>query len=378
MRRYLDWNRTEQICPAIASSPPPIAKNPFSFALNCFNSGSQAGNSLVPGETSSLFSAVAAVTRNPGSFVDVPSPLQLQPNDQFLNLNSNFTPENQFTTSAPPSNQPQLSAAAAEYILAAAFASNTSQLACPTTPLQQSLTPSNQPPTPQQNQSTGNNSSKFFQLNQFGDQNSAVQNLQRQNATAALVAAIQQRQNQEELSNNRSVDIFAAAQSGIVTDNNVGSSIVAQLSSPSISTGGDSPLTNKLAGVCAAALAASTGVTSGETNGASTSSTQNACSSSQIILNAVANNCTSIDPTCTGPSSSASSSSSNPSSVAAFLNQQHTSAFQLVPPPQQTVLSSFLQQQQQLHKQSSPEQVSDSFFLIYRPTLFNLCFLHLK
>uniref|UniRef100_A0AC34PUW9 ETS domain-containing protein n=1 Tax=Panagrolaimus sp. JU765 TaxID=591449 RepID=A0AC34PUW9_9BILA len=340
MKRYLNWNRTEQVCPAIASSPPPIANNPFNFALNGFNSGSQAGNSFTASETSNLLSAVAAVTRNSSIFSS--SPIQLpNSNDNFINLNSNFSPENQFTTSAPPSNQPQLSAAAAEYLLAAAFASNTSQLACPATSLQQQQNQNNfnQTPTPRNNTNTF---SQFQGLNQFNDQNSAA--FQRQNATAALVAAIQQRQNQEEQRTNR--ELFAVAQSAIGGDNSGSPSIVGQLSSPSISTGGDSQLTNKLASVCAAALAASTGVTSCETNSATPSSTQNVCSSSQIILNAVTK--PSIDQTC--------SSTSNPSSVAAaFLNQQHTSAFQLVPPPQQSAFSSFLQQQQ-LPKQTEQQQ----------------------
>jgi ETS factor family protein len=381
MKRYLAWNRSEQVCPAIASSPPPSAFAAVPFNLNGITScpSSNTTNLFSSSQkttTSNLFSAVFSAASAPSS----DQSLKINTANIFLDQNTAKTllgPDNnsflpnspQVTTSAFNRQQPQLSAAAAEYLLAAAFASNTPQLACPSTSYPQPITPLQQPQTPQQ------------QLDSFLIQYNQEQTIQRQNAatTAALVAVLQQRQQQQNdhdfqsknsvtdnsgsdqrfVNSNGNVDLFANAtaapmQTSSSLDNNT-ASIVAQLSSSTIPCGNnvDRPLANNLANVCAAAAAAAAGVTVnahqppssidsvGPSSVLSTTSTSivqphnGKSSSTPIILNSLTSNSTlgcgsSIDSSSNNINNNLSSSTL--SATQSFLSPQHQSAFQLVSP----------------------------------------------
>jgi ETS factor family protein len=310
MKRYLAWNRSEQVCPAIASSPPPSAFAAVPFSLNGITScpSSATANNQTNLFTTSTDTSQSNLFAAAFSAATIPSDTNFKINSANIFLDQNKTllgPDNNSlgpnspqvtttTTSAFNRHQPQLSAAAAEYLLAAAFGTNTSQLACPSTSYPQPLTPLQQPQTPQQ------------QLDSFFVQYNHEQNLQRQQnaaTTAALVAALQQQRQQQQQqqqqqqlnnqeiqsknvtdnhnnsadqqqqqyvnSNGNSVDLFAnaaaaaAAAAAVQTstlDQNNAASIVAQFSSSTIPCGnvidGGRPLANNLANVCAAAAAA--------------------------------------------------------------------------------------------------------------------------
>uniref|UniRef100_A0A914Z933 Uncharacterized protein n=1 Tax=Panagrolaimus superbus TaxID=310955 RepID=A0A914Z933_9BILA len=406
MKRYLAWNRSEQVCPAIASSPPPSAFAAVPFGLNgltsCPSATANTTNfftSSTDTTTSNLFSAVVAAAAT------VPSDQTLKINSANIFLDQNKTllgPDNNSlapnspqvtTTSAFNRHQPQLSAAAAEYLLAAAFGTNTSQLSCPSTSYPQPLTPLQQPQTPQQ------------QFDSLIVQYNHEQNLQRQNAatTAALVAALQQQrqhhQNQQQLQHNQeiqsnnvtdnnisdqryvntngNVDLFAnaaaaaAVQTSTIEQNNA-ASIVAQFSSSTIPCGNvvdGGPLANNLANVCAAAAAAAAVTVTaqpppsienvGPSSVLSTTSTSivqpnGKSSSTPIILNSLTSNSSlscgssSIDSTATNNHNNPNNNhltSSTRSAAQSFLSPQHSSAFQLVSP---------LSQQQHHNHQNSP------------------------
>ena len=396
MKRYLAWNRSEQVCPAIASSPPPSAFAGVPFNLNgitsCPSTATTASFFAQSDTTNNFLSAVvaAAQAQSDSNSTTNSSNIFLEQNTAKTFLgpdNNSFTPHSpQITTSALNRHQPQLSAAAAEYLLAAAFASNTSQLACPSTSYQQPITPLQQPPTPQQQFD-----SLFVQYNQ-------EQNFQRQSAatTAALVAALQQRHNQQQnheiqhhngsdnadqrlVNTNGNVDLFAtgAQTSNSVGDNNA-SSIVAQLSSSTIPRGNnDGPLANSLANVCAAAAVTVNAQPASIDNVGSSSvlsttsivQPNGKSSSTPIILNSL----TAANSTLGGGSPIDSPKNLSATTHNSFLSPQHSSAFQLVSPLSQQNQNSpnigginFLQQHHlQNQVRFSPTPLSPLLFLYY-------------
>uniref|UniRef100_A0AC35FSI6 Uncharacterized protein n=1 Tax=Panagrolaimus sp. PS1159 TaxID=55785 RepID=A0AC35FSI6_9BILA len=352
MKRYLAWNRSEQVCPAIASSPPPSAFAAVPFSLNGITScpSSATANNQTNLFTTSTDTSQSNLFAAAFSAATIPTDTNFKINSANIFLDQNKTllgPDNNSlgpnspqvtttTTSAFNRHQPQLSAAAAEYLLAAAFGTNTSQLACPSTSYPQPLTPLQQPQTPQQ------------QLDSFFVQYNHEQNLQRQQnaaTTAALVAALQQQrqqqQQQQQQLNNQEIQLKN------VTDNHNNS---ADQQQQYVNSNGNS--VDLFANAAAAAAAAAVQTSTLDQNNAASivaqfSSSTIPCgnpngksSSTPIILNSLTSNSSlscgssSIDSSTTPNNNNNNSINNNltASTRSAFLSPQHSSAFQLVSP----------------------------------------------
>uniref|UniRef100_A0A7E4VFH3 ETS domain-containing protein n=1 Tax=Panagrellus redivivus TaxID=6233 RepID=A0A7E4VFH3_PANRE len=371
MNKSLPWNLREQVCPAIASSPPPAAvpTAPFpSFISPFFNglastSTNSYGATVLTSDTTSLRNneILTDTTNSFGGFL-APS---LSASRSYLLGDPSCS-----ALSNPPSitsahDRQQLTAAAAGYLFA--------QLTSPGTPYHPP-TPTQAPATPQQQI---NPLDSLFSLSPYNQGD-----VQRQNTTAALVAALKERcrstRGSDMFVNNGEggVDLMGASNN---LNNSATSSLVAQLS---MAGAGDGSLTaNNLASVCAAAAAASTVNASTQppvaTNGephvapSSTSSTAHNTPAPPIILSGPTTNFSALVPpidahrrtsvsnvsSCnpSGLQSSSESTSSN------FLSPQHSSVFQHLVSPSQgqqtsavSALSFFPQQSFQTSTEQSP------------------------